>query len=67
MAPFYLLLGLLAVIRSTIQSMGNGAVPFTACIIELVVSIGATFELSRLLGYTGICLANGSKRYCSCW
>ena len=56
-APFYLLLGLLAVIRSTIQSMGNGAAPFMACIIELVVRIGATFGLSRLLGYTGICLA----------
>ncbi len=56
-APFYLLLGILAVIRSTIQSMGNGAAPFIACIIELVVRISATFGLSRLLGYTGICLA----------
>lgn len=56
-APFYLLMGLLLVFRSTVQSMGNGAAPFTACMIELVMRIGGTFGLSILLGYTGICLA----------
>ncbi len=57
-APFYLLLGFLAVIRSSIQSMGNGKAPFAACITELVMRIAATFGLSALIGYTGVCLAS---------
>ena len=57
-APFYLLLGFLAVIRSSIQSMGNGKAPFAACITELVMRIAATFGLAALIGYTGICLAS---------
>ena len=57
-APFYLLLGFLAVIRSSIQSMGNGKAPFAACITELVMRIAATFGLAALIGYTGVCLAS---------
>ena len=56
-APFYLLLGLLQIYRSAIQSMGNAAAPFAACIIELIMRISGTFGLSLLLGYTGICFA----------
>ncbi|HJA94710.1 MAG TPA: MATE family efflux transporter [Candidatus Eisenbergiella merdipullorum] len=56
-APFYLVLGLLNVYRSSIQSMGNAVVPFAACIIELVMRIFGTMGLSLLLGYIGICLA----------
>lgn len=56
-APFYLLLGLLMVYRSTVQSMGNSQAPFAACMIELVMRIGGTMGLSRIIGYTGICLA----------
>lgn len=57
-APFYLLMGLLLIIRSSVQSMGNGKAPFAACITELVLRIIATFGLSALLGYVGICLAS---------
>ena len=57
-SPFYLILGLLTVYRSSIQSMGNGAVPFAACIIELVMRICGTMGLSMILGYIGICLAS---------
>lgn len=56
-APFYLLLGMLLVFRSSIQSMDNSSAPFIACMIELVMRIGGTFGLSKLLGYTGICMA----------
>ena len=56
-APFYLLLGVLCVYRSTIQSMDNALVPFFACIIELVMRVGATTLLSAAIGYAGICLA----------
>lgn len=57
-APFYLLLGLLAVYRSSIQSMQNAAAPFAACIIELVMRIGATAILTSYIGYTGVCVAS---------
>lgn len=57
-APFYLLLGLLLIIRSSVQSMGNGKAPFAACITELIMRIAATFGLACILGYTGICLAS---------
>ena len=57
-APFYFLLGLLAVYRTAIQSMQNGKIPFTACIIELVMRIAATVGLSGPLGYTSVCIAS---------
>ena len=57
-APFYFLLGLLVVYRTAIQSMQNGKIPFTACIIELVMRIAATVGLSGLLGYTSVCIAS---------
>lgn len=56
-APFYFLLGLLLVIRSSVQSMGNSAAPFGACIIELIMRIGGTCILPAFIGYTGICLS----------
>lgn len=56
-APFYLMLGVLQIYRSSIQSMGNGRAPFAACIIELIVRIAATTFLAAKIGYTGICLA----------
>lgn len=56
-APFYLLLGMLQIHRSSIQSMGNGTAPFAACLIELVVRVGATTLLAGQIGYVGICLA----------
>ena len=56
-APFYLLLGLLLVYRSAIQSMGNSRTPFAACVIELVMRSAAAFGLSHLFGYIGVCFA----------
>ena len=57
-APFYFLLGLLAVYRTSIQSMQNGRAPFAACMIELVMRLAATVWLSRFLGYTAVCIAS---------
>ena len=57
-APFYPLLGLLLVYRTAEQSMGDGRAPFLACMIELVMRIVGTAGLSRVLGYTGVCLAS---------
>ena len=57
-APFYVVLGLLAVYRTSIQSMQNGRAPFIACMIELVMRIGATVGLSGVIGYTSVCIAS---------
>lgn len=57
-APFYLLLGLLMVYRSTEQSMDDSRSPFAACIIELVMRLCGTAGLARVMGYAGVCLAS---------
>ena len=57
-APFYFILGLLAVYRTSIQSMQNGRTPFIACMIELAMRIAATVGLSGMLGYTSVCIAS---------
>ena len=57
-APFYLLLGILLVVRSSVQSMGNSAAPFAACMVELAMRIAGTFALSKVIGYMGICMAS---------
>ena len=57
-APFYLLLGFLAVYRTSVQSMQNGKAPFAACMIELVMRLFATVWLSQLIGYTAVCIAS---------
>ena len=57
-APCYFLLGLFAVYRTTVQSMGNGRAPFLACIIELIMRLAATLGLSSVLGYLSVCIAS---------
>ena len=57
-APCYFILGLLAVYRTTIQSMQNGRAPFAACMVELVMSVAATVGLSSFWGYTAVCVAS---------
>ena len=61
--PFYVVLGLLMVFRTAIQSMGNSRTPFEACVIELVMRILGSVGLAALLApyglsYTGICLSH---------
>ncbi len=65
-APFYFILGLLAVYRTTIQSMQNGRAPFIACIIELVMRLAATLGLSGIIGYTSVCIASPLAWFGAC-
>ncbi len=65
-SPFYVILGLLAVYRTTIQSMGNGHAPFLACMIELVMRIAATVGLSALIGYMSVCIASPMAWFGAC-
>lgn len=65
-APFYFLLGLLAVYRTAIQSMQNGRAPFAACMIELIMRIFSTIGLSGLIGYTSVCIASPLAWFGAC-
>ena len=57
-APCYFLLGLLAVYRTSIQSMQNSIAPFAACMIELAMRIGSTTILTNFIGYYGVSFAS---------
>lgn len=57
-APFYFILGLLAVYRTAIQSMQNSWAPFSACMIELIMRLVATLILPPFIGYTAVCIAS---------
>ena len=65
-APFYFILGLLAVYRTFIQSMQNGRAPFAACMIELVMRIIATVGMAGILGYTAVCIASPLAWFGAC-
>ncbi len=52
--PFYPVLGLLCVYRTSVQSLGNTWAPFTACIVELVARCSASIILGHYFGYAGI-------------
>lgn len=65
-APFYFLLGVLAVYRTTVQSMGNGHAPFAACIIEFIMRITATLGFSAVLGYFSVCIASPLAWFGAC-
>ena len=62
----YFILGLLAVYRTSIQSMQNGRAPFAACMIELVMRIAATVGLSGIIGYTSVCIASPLAWFGAC-
>ena len=52
--PFYPVLGLLCVYRTSVQSLGNSWAPFTACIVELFARCSASLLLGAFFGYIGI-------------
>ena len=56
--PFYPVLGLLCVYRTSVQSMGNSWAPFLACIVELAARCAASILLGAAAGYPGIILAS---------
>lgn len=56
--PFFVFMGTLIVYRSAIQSVNNPVVPFSACIVELVMRTVSALVLSSVIGYTGACIAS---------
>ena len=52
--PFYPILGVLCVYRTSVQAMGNSTAPFIACIVELIARCSASIFLGNIFGYGGI-------------
>ena len=55
--PFYVLVNVLIIYRSTLQSMGRTLFPLLACVVELIMRAFAALVFGRLWGYAGVCFA----------
>lgn len=55
--PFYIFLGTLYVLRTSIQSIGKRIPPLVSSTIELTTKIVAAFVLTKAFGYIGVCVA----------
>lgn len=56
--PFYPMLGLLSVYRTSVQAMGNSLSPLIACIVELFARCSSSILLGCAIGYVGIVLSS---------
>ena len=56
--PFYPMLGLLSVYRTSVQAMGNSLAPLIACIVELFARCSSSILLGGAIGYVGIVLSS---------
>lgn len=54
--PFYYVLGILLILRSTLQGIGQKIVPIIASFMELIGKVVAVYYLAPKLGYLGICI-----------
>lgn len=54
--PFYIVLTILLVLRSSLQGVGKKIVPLTASTIELVAKFTVVGYLAPKLGYLGVCI-----------
>lgn len=55
--PFYLFLGGLYVLRTSIQSIGKRIPPLLSSSIELASKVISAFVLTKAFGYLGVCVA----------
>ena len=55
---FYPVLGILFVLRNSLQGLGYGVLPMSAGILELVARVFAALCMVTAMGYTGVCLAS---------
>ena len=54
--PFFFVLSILLVLRSSLQGVGRKIVPITGSIVEFVMKVVAVKFLAPWLGYFGICI-----------
>lgn len=55
---FFPALGLIFIYRNTLQGLGDGFFPMMGGVFELIARAIAAFTLARILGFTGVCLAD---------
>jgi putative MATE family efflux protein len=53
---FFMVLGVLLVLRSSLQGLGRKMVPVAGSIVEMAFKFGAVGIISRKLGYFGVCI-----------
>ena len=53
---FYVVLGVLLILRSSLQGIGRKLIPVTGSIVEFALKIVAVLVLAPWLGYFGICI-----------
>ncbi len=53
--PFFFVLNVLLILRSSLQGLGRKLVPICGSVIELAGKFAAAFFIAPVLGYTGIC------------
>lgn len=54
--PFFVILSVLLILRSSLQATGRKIVPLMASGVELVAKFGAVGFLTPVLGYFGVCI-----------
>ena len=57
-AFFFCVLGTLFIYRSTLQGIGNSAIPLLSGFMELVMRVAASLILVYFFGFFGICIAS---------
>ena len=57
-AMFCWALAIVFLFRNTIQGLGNGTVPMITGFLELIMRVLVAIVLSKMIGFTGICLSN---------
>lgn len=55
--PFYFVLGVLIVMRSSLQGLGRKAIPVASSVIELLGKASIAFILAPMLGYFGVMIS----------
>ena len=53
---FFIILGVLLTLRSSLQGVGRKLIPVTGSIVEFLLKIFAVMVLAPILGYFGICI-----------
>ncbi len=55
--PFYTFLGVLLILRTSLQGLGRKVTPLISSSLELIIKIIATFIFVPIFGYAGACIA----------
>lgn len=53
---FFVVLGVLLILRSSLQGLGRKLIPVTGSVVEMVFKFGAVGIISKSLGYFGVCI-----------